>query len=79
MARVRNTSGDEAPRSPVRYLVEVRGVLHVDAPDGRAADRLVREWIAAIGRHEAPPSPEVNVGWLRIFPETDDPSDDTAL
>ena len=65
---------DDSVNSPAhrRFLVEVRGILHVEAPDGEAADRLVTAWIDAIGRHEAPPSSDVNIGWLRVFPESDD-------
>ena len=67
-----------------RYLVEIRGVLHVDALDGQAAHEAALAWIESVSAAEAkngggaakaesPPKDNepiaVCVGWLRPFPE----------
>ena len=59
-----------------RFLIEVRGVLRVDAPDGDTARRAVEQWIEAVSRGEAPePSAGIAVGWLRVWPERDEATD----
>ena len=58
---------------PHRFLIEVRGVLHVEATDGNTAEAQVDQWIANLGTGEAAPLPtEIRVGYLRIFPESEE-------
>lgn len=76
-----NKQGDKPPKQK-RYLVEIRGVLHINAPDGETAYNAALAWIEAASSDEKPPQNEaethepnasektfVRVGWLRPFPE----------
>ena len=71
------TPREPKPRQTKRYLMEIRGVLHVDAPNGDAAREAVQAWIdatvkAAEAAQDTPPAegkPTVRIGWLRPFPE----------
>lgn len=57
-----------------RILVEVRGILAVEAESGDAANQVAEAWIQTVSRYEpsAAALPQLRVRWLRIFPETDD-------
>lgn len=55
-----------------RFIIEVRGVLQVEANTGEEANRATEEWIAAVGRGETLPHPLVRVRWLRPHPERED-------
>ncbi len=60
-------------RKKRRFLVEVRGMLHIDAYNGEEADRAVEAWIVGVGRGEAAVLPDgARVGYLRIYPETEE-------
>jgi len=64
------------PAPKRRFLIEVRGVLHVDAVDGETARRAVEQWIAALKAGEAPePVAGMAVGWLSVWPERDEATD----
>ena len=65
----------ENERKSRRFLVMVRGVLHIEAESGDEANRKAGEWIAAVGEGQpAPADPGVALDWLRIEPfEADNP------
>jgi hypothetical protein len=64
------------PAPKRRFLIEVRGVLHVDAPDGDTARRAVEQWVEALRKGETPePAAGITVGWLRVWPERDEGTD----
>ena len=77
---IKTNSPPHPPQKPTkRYLMEVRGVLHVDAPDAAAAQKAVQQWIAAASeipaaladaeKNEAQASPQIRIGYLRTFPD----------
>jgi hypothetical protein len=67
------------PAPKRRFLIEIRGVLHVEAPDGDIARHAAEQWIAALGREAGTePAPDISIGWLRVWPERDEATDGQA-
>ena len=64
-----------ADKPTKRYLMEVRGVLHVDAENAHAAREAVRKWIAAASESSnvfgdaEKETPHIRVGYLKSFPD----------
>ena len=65
-------NGDNGGRT-IPFLIEIRGVLQVDADSGDAAERQIEAWIIAVGRGGTAVLPAgARFNWLRIDPESDE-------